>query len=57
MLKRGLIVWGIFTITAFLKLLYQRYVGFDYAEKIWLINGGAVTHILNSGIRYFFIFF
>lgn len=56
MLKRGLIVWGIFTITAFLKLLYQRYVGFDYAEKIWLINGGAVTHILNSGIRYFSFF-
>ena len=56
MLKRGLIVWGIFTITAFLKLLYQRYVGFDHAERIWLINGGATTHILHSGIRYFSFF-
>ncbi|MFR8555244.1 MAG: hypothetical protein ACLVEU_18865 [Bacteroides cellulosilyticus] len=25
-------------------------------KKIWLINGGAVTHILNSGIRYFSFF-
>ncbi len=56
-LKKGLILLGIFTITAFLKLLYQRYRWFDAAETEWLINeGGAVTHIISSGIRYFSIF-
>lgn len=57
MLKNSLIIYGAFTITAFLKLLYQRYRWFDAAEMEWLINeGGATTHLISSGIRYFSIF-
>ncbi len=57
MLKKGLIILGIFTITAFLKLLYQKYRWFDAAEMDWLINkGGANTHLISTGIRYFSIF-
>ncbi len=56
-LKLGLIIWGILTVSAFLKLLYQRYIGFDTYENIWLYNGGgASSHIIWSGIRYFSIF-
>ena len=33
MLRNSLIVIGIFIIIAFLKVLYQKYVGFDFAEK------------------------
>lgn len=57
LLRQGLAVIGVFTIIAFLKLLYQRYVGFDEAELYWLyVQGGSVTHIIHSGIRYFSYF-
>lgn len=57
LLRNGLILVGILTITAFLKLLYQKYRWFDAAEMNWLLNqGGASTHLLSSGIRYFSIF-
>lgn len=53
-LKTFLILWGILTVIAFLKLMYQRYVGFDQAEKYWLFaQGGSRTHIISTGIRYF----
>lgn len=55
-LKRSLIIIGIFTITAFLKLLYQKYRWFDAAETEWLMGGSWYTHILSSGIRYFSIY-
>lgn len=56
-LRNFLILWGVLTIIAFFKLMYQRYVGFDQAEKIWLYVGGAHrTHIIHTGIRYFSIF-
>lgn len=56
-LKNGLLLVGIFTILAFLKLMYQRYIGFDTAEKIWLYTqDGARTHIISTGIRYFSYF-
>lgn len=56
-LRTFLILWGILTVIAFLKLMYQRYVGFDQGEKIWLYVGGAHrTHIISTGIRYFSIF-
>ncbi len=56
-LKKSLILLGLFTITAFLKLLYQKYRWFDAAEMEWLINGGgATTHLISSGIRYFSFF-
>lgn len=56
MLKTFLILLGILTFTAFLKLMYQRFVGFDLGERIWLNKGGASTHIIHSGIRYFSFF-
>lgn len=54
MLRNGLILWGVLTITAFLKLLWQRFYGFDSAEIYLLYDQGmARTHIISSGIRYF----
>lgn len=54
MLRNCLIAGGIFVIIAFLKAVYQKYVGFDLGEKYWLyIQEGARTHIIHSGIRYF----
>lgn len=56
-LKTFLILWGVLTMIAFLKLMYQKYVGWDVGEKIWLFNQGASrTHIIHTGIRYFSIF-
>lgn len=56
-LRNGLILIGIFAIIAFLKVMYQKYVGFDTSEKYWLyVQGGARTHIISSGIRYFSYF-
>lgn len=56
-LRNGLILVGIFTIIAFLKLMYQRYVGFDASERYWLyVQEAARTHILSTGIRYFSYF-
>jgi len=55
-LKKGLFILSIFTITAFLKLLYQKYRWFDAAETEWLMRGNWVTHIISTGIRYFSIF-
>lgn len=56
-LRTALIVVSIFTIITFIKVLYQRFVGFDDAEKYWLyVQNGARTHIINTGIRYFSFF-
>ncbi len=56
-MKTFLILWGILTTIAFLKLMYQKYVGWDVGEKIWLFNQDASrTHILHTGIRYFSVF-
>lgn len=56
-LRNFLIIWGVLTIIAFAKAMYQKYIGFDMSEKIWLYNQGAYrTHILHTGIRYFSIF-
>ena len=56
-LKRFLMVWAILTLTAVIKAIWQKYVGFDSAEKYWLyVLGGSTTHIIYSGIRYFSFF-
>ncbi|MBO5381964.1 MAG: O-antigen ligase family protein [Bacteroides sp.] len=56
-LKTVLILLGILTIIAFAKCLYQKFVGFDQGEKIFLYAQMAYkTHILNYGIRYFSYF-
>jgi len=54
--KNLLIIWAIFSLLAVSKALMQRYIGFDFAESRWLALGGANTHILQSGIRYFSFF-
>lgn len=56
-LRIGLNSIALFTILAFLKLAWQKYIGFDSAELHWLFaEGGAVTHIIGTGIRYFSFF-
>ena len=55
-IRSGLIIIGLFTLTAFLKLLYQKYRWFDEAETEWLMKSSWFTHILPTGIRYFSIF-
>lgn len=55
--KRFLMILSILTIIAVLKAAMQKYWGFDLFEKRWLyIAGGASTHIIYSGIRYFSFF-
>lgn len=56
-MKIIIFVWSILTLTAFLKVYFQKNQGFDSAELRWLyIDGGARTHIIWSGIRYFSFF-
>ncbi len=46
-----------FTLIAGIKCIWQRHVGFDAVESRWLFEeGGALTHIIWSGTRYFSIF-
>lgn len=53
----GLNSIAFFTILAFIKLAWQKYIGFDSAELHWLFaEGGAVTHIIGTGVRYFSYF-
>lgn len=51
-----LIIYSILTLTAVVKVLWQRYIGWDYAELRWLNNGGALTHLIMTGTRYFSFF-
>lgn len=52
-----LILWSVLTIIAMAKALIQKFVGFDSAELFWLfVKGGASTHIINYGVRYFSFF-
>jgi hypothetical protein len=56
-LKLFLFTWSILTLLAVSKALMQKYYGFDEMEKYWLyVVGGARTHIIYSGIRYFSFF-
>lgn len=56
-LKFFLFIWSIFIIIATLKGYWQNNFGFDSRELQWLIaEGGARTHFLRTGIRYFSIF-
>ena len=55
-LKKILFIWGIFCLLAVFKAVIQKVIGFDYAERIWLAEGGANTHIIHTGIRYFSFF-
>lgn len=56
-LKIYLFVFSLFTLTAIAKALWQKFVGFDTGEKIFLYQeGGARTHLIWSGTRYFSFF-
>ena len=56
-IKTIIFIWSILTLTALIKLYIQKNYGFDAGEKRWLyIDGGARTHIIYSGIRYFSFF-
>ncbi|WP_176555123.1 O-antigen ligase [Butyricimonas sp. Marseille-P3923] len=49
-----LIIWAILSLFAAFKGYWQKSHGFDGAELYWLfVEGGAKTHIIYSGIRYF----
>lgn len=49
-------LWAVFTWIAVAKVLMQIYLGFDYAEQRWLDAGGATTHLIITGTRYFSFF-
>ena len=56
-LKAMLAVWSVLTLIAVLKALVQKYAGFNAAENYWLfVEGGAVTHIIYTGVRYFSVY-
>jgi hypothetical protein len=55
-LKAILTLWSVFTFLAFVKVIMQQYIGFDSGETNWLNQGGARTHLLITGIRYFSFF-
>lgn len=56
-LNFGLNLIAFFIILAFIKLIWQKYIGFDSAELHWLyVEDGARTHIIGTGIRYFSYF-
>lgn len=55
-LKKILFIWAIFCLIAVFKAFIQKTIGFDFAETKWLAEGGASTHIIHTGIRYFSFF-
>ena len=56
-LRYLLILWAFLCLLAAAKGYWQRNRGFDSAELYWLIvEGGARTHFIHSGVRYFSFF-
>ena len=54
--KTLIFILSIFTSLAIAKTFMQIYWGWDYAEIEWLNSGGAKTHLIATGIRYFSFF-
>lgn len=55
--KLILLIWSVLTILGAFKGYWQKNHGFDSAELYWLyVGGGARTHLINSGIRFFSFF-
>ena len=50
------LIFSILVLTAIFKALMQKFLGFDTGERKWLNNGGALTHIIGTGTRYFSFF-
>lgn len=56
-IKKLLLLWAILSLLAAIRGYWQRNHGFDPAELRWLFaEGGASTHLISSGIRYFSFF-
>ncbi|MGE4434543.1 MAG: O-antigen ligase family protein [Bacteroidales bacterium] len=56
-MKRIFLFWSLFTVLAVAKMQMQVSIGFDGAELNWLnARGGAITHLLSTGTRYFSFF-
>ncbi len=52
-----IIVLSAFTLAASIKAILQKFIGFDPVETHWLYEeGGALTHIIATGTRYFSFF-
>jgi hypothetical protein len=55
--KLLLLVWSVLTLLAVFKGYWQKNHGFDSNELVWLyLGGGAKTHLIGTGIRYFSFF-
>ncbi len=48
-----ILLYSLLTLLAVGKALMQKFIGFDPFEQRWLANGGALTHLISSGTRYF----
>lgn len=56
-LKWLLYIWSVLTLIGAFKGYWQKNHGFDSAELYWLyVCGGARTHLINTGIRFFSFF-
>lgn len=50
-------IWSVFVIIAFVKLMYQRFVGWTPGDLYFLnVMDGKRTHLIYYGTRYFSIF-
>lgn len=47
---------SLLVLTAVGKAIMQKYMGFDSGEIKWLNGGGALTHLIGTGTRYFSFF-
>lgn len=54
--KQIVFILSVLVLLAVLKALIQKYIGFDSLERAWLAQGGAKTHIIAAGTRYFSFF-
>jgi len=48
--------WAYLAIAAAIWAWRQKTFGWDNAENIWLMTGGATTHLIGGSIRYFSFF-
>ena len=48
--------WAYLAIAAVIWSWRQKTFGWDNAENIWLMSGGATTHLIGGSIRYFSFF-
>jgi O-antigen ligase len=55
-IRNFMVLWGIMILLAFAKGYWQRRMGFDNAEWVWLMTVGHSTHLISSGVRYFSFF-